>query len=133
MKKAKIFFDDIALKNNFTMVKALAQEMFANHLMVQEFTKRNPENDIVINIFHVGIVKTGIMREANFFLRMLMNVFGKSPEQGSYNAVYLASDEKVNYSGYFLPKPGKTEVKEKINYDDQMAKHLWELSEEFLK
>src|SRR6266850_3478935 len=36
LKGATVFFDDLALKNNFTMMRAMGQEMFANHLFVQE-------------------------------------------------------------------------------------------------
>ncbi len=128
LKGATIFFDDIALKNNFTMMKALAQEMFANHLFVQEFAKRNPGNDIVINIAHVGIAKTGIMRETNFFLRAMVSLFGKSPEAAAGNFVFLASDDNTNFSGYFLTKPGKPGVKEKVQHDPAIAERLWNKS-----
>ncbi len=53
IKNAKIHFENIALKNEFTMIKAMAQEMYANHLFTQEFAKRHPGNDVVLNMFHV--------------------------------------------------------------------------------
>ena len=133
LKGATIFFDDIALKNNFTMMKALAQEMFANHLFVQEFAKRNSNNDVVMNLAHVGIAKTGIMRNSNFFLRTLVNIFGKSPEASAKNFVWLASDDAANFSGYFLTKPGNTSVKEKIAHDPVIAERLWNKSLELIK
>src|SRR6185503_9862284 len=133
LKGAKIFFDDIAMKNNFTMMKALAQEMFANHLFVQEFAKRNPSADVVMNIAHVGIAKTGIMRNSNFFLRTLVNIFGVSPEKAANNFVYLASDDSANFSGYFLTKPGKPSIKEKVAHDAGVAERLWNKSLELIK
>lgn len=132
LKKAEIFFDDIAVKNNFTMMKALAQEMLANHLFVQEFAKRNANNDVVMNIAHVGIAKTGIMRETNFMLRTLVNIFGKSADAAAKNFVYLCSDDTVNYSGYFFPKPGNTSAKEKISRDTATAEKLWNKSMELI-
>jgi NAD(P)-dependent dehydrogenase (short-subunit alcohol dehydrogenase family) len=133
MKGAAIFFDDIALKNNFTMMKALAQEMFANHLFVQEFAKRNPNSDVVMNIAHVGIAKTGIMRESNFFLKALVSLFGKSPEKASGNFVFLGTDDSVNFSGYFFPKPANTSAKEKISHHAAVAEKLWNKSMEIIK
>jgi retinol dehydrogenase-14 len=133
LKKATIYFDNINLKGEFTMMKAMGQEMLANHLMTQEFAKRIPASEMVLNIHHVGIAKTGIMRETGFFLKMLVNVFGTSPDKACANTVYLASDEKVNYSGYFLPKPGKPEVKTKIQFDAGMAAKLWDRSMELIK
>jgi retinol dehydrogenase-14 len=133
MKKAQIYFDDIALKNDFSMMKALGQEMLASHLFVQEFAKRHPKNEVEMNILHVGIAKTGIMRETGFFLKLLVNMFGKSPEKLSGNMIYLASDDSANFSGYFLKKPGKPAVKDKIQYDAAVAEKLWNRSMELIK
>jgi len=133
MGNARIFFDDIALKNNFSMIKAMGQEMFANHLFVQEFAKRHPGKEVVMNMAHVGIAKTGIMRHSNFLLKMLMAIAGKSPEAAAANFVYLASASTVDFSGYFLKKPGHTDVKEKILYDEKTAEKLWNMSMELAK
>ena len=133
LKKATIHFDNLALKGEFTMMKAMAQEMLANHLMTQEFAKRIPANEMVMNIFHVGIAKTGIAERAGFMFKMLVNVFGTSPDKACANAVYLASDEAVNFSGYFLGKPGKPQHKVKVAHDAAMASKLWDRSLELLK
>jgi len=133
LKTAQIYFDDLPLKNGFTMMKALGQEMLANHLFTQEFAKRHPDNDIIMNILHVGVSKTGIMRETNFFLKLMVNLFGGSPEKASANPVYLATNENANFSGYFLSKPGKPEVKEKLAYDAATAERLWDISMGLIK
>lgn len=126
MKNAQIYFDDIALKNGFSMIKALGQEMYAIHLFTQEFAKRYPGNEIMMNIGHVGIAKTGIMRETNFMMRMLVDVFGASPQKAASNFVYMATE--ADFSGYFLSKPGKPQSRIKLNYDPATADRLWNLS-----
>lgn len=128
LPNAEIYFDNISLKGEFRMMKALGQEMFANHLFVQEFAKLHPENDVVINMAHVGIAKTGIMRHSNIVLRTLVKLVGRSAEESAGNFVYLASDPAVNFSGYFLKKPGHPEVREKIAYDPAIAERLWNMS-----
>ena len=133
IRGAKIYFDDIALKNNFTMVKAMKQEMFANHLFVQEFAKRHPDGKVLINMAHVGIAKTGIIRHSNIFFRLAVQLAGKSPERAAGNFVYLASDPRVNFSGYFLKKPGNPAIREKINYEPSIAERLWNKSMELIK
>lgn len=130
---AKIHFDNLAFKKDFGMVKAMAQEMFANHLFVQEFAKRNPGNEMVMNMAHVGIAKTGITRNTNFLFGLAVSIVGKSPETLAGNFVYLASSDAVNYSGYFLPKPGKPLVREKIQYDEGTAEKLWNLSFDLIR
>lgn len=126
MKNAQIFFDDIALKDNFSMLKALGQEMYAIHLFTQEFAKRHSGNEMVMNIGHVGIAKTGIMRETNFMMRVMVDVFGSSPQKAASNFVYMATE--ADFSGYFLSKPGKPQSREKLNYDPATAEKLWNLS-----
>jgi NAD(P)-dependent dehydrogenase (short-subunit alcohol dehydrogenase family) len=129
---AKIWFDDISLKDNFTMVRAMAQEMFANHLFVQEFAKRNPDNTCVMNMAHVGVAKTDITRHSNILFRWMVKIVGKSAEKAAANFVYLATSDEVNFSGYFLKKPGNHSVKEKIEYDFSIAERLWLKSMELI-
>lgn len=125
---ARIHFDDITLKSNFSMVKAMAQEMFANHLFVQEFAKRHPENEVVMNMANVGVAKTGITRNMNFFVRLGVSIIGRPPENAARNTVFLSSDGSVNYSGYYLRNPDRNDKKQKINFDPDTAERLWEES-----
>jgi NAD(P)-dependent dehydrogenase (short-subunit alcohol dehydrogenase family) len=132
IKGAKIHFEDITLEKDFTMLRAMAQEMFANHLFVQEFAKRHAANDVVINMANPGIIDTGIAKHLAFPLRWGLKLIGTKPEKAAYNLAFLASDEGVNFSGYFLKKPGKPEVKEKANHDPAAAEKLWEKSMELI-
>ena len=133
IKGAKIHFEDITLKNNFTMLRAMAQEMYANHLFVQEFAKRHPAADVKINSANVGVANTGIARHSNPFLRLMLKLVGTRPEKAASNFVYLASSEEVNFSGYFLKKPGKPAVREKTEYDNAEAEKLWEISMDLIR
>lgn len=132
LPRATIHFEDLALHSNFTMVKAMAQEMFANHLFVQEFSKRYESSGIRMNMAEVGISKTGITRNLNIVLRMLIKLIGRTPEKASVNFVYLASDETVDFTGYFLYFPWNKKYKKKINYDSKLAEHLWNRSLELI-
>lgn len=125
MKKAEIYFDDLSLKNNHSMIRSMGQAMYSNHLFVQEFAKRHA---IPINILHVGLAKTGVSREMNGFMRGMLNLFSKSPDAMTTNILFLADDPSATFSGYFLPKPGHPEVKEKIAYDAALAEKLWDTS-----
>ncbi|TND07847.1 MAG: hypothetical protein FD123_2837 [Bacteroidetes bacterium] len=128
MKKAQIYFDDLSLKNNHSMMRSMGQSMLSNHLFVQEFAKRHPGKKIVINILHVGIARTGVSRELNGFMRLMVNVLGKSPDALTNNIIYLAEDDAATFSGYFLKKPGKPEARDLIQYDAAVAEKLWETS-----
>lgn len=129
---AKIFFDDIALKNNFSMVKAMAQEMFANHLFIQEFAKRHSANNVIMNMGEVGVAKTEITRNLNFFFRLGLSLFGKTPEKAAKNFVFLSSDDSVDFSGYFIKSNGNINKKVKIQHDAATAGQLWNKSMELI-
>ena len=81
-----------------------------------------------MNMANVGIAKTGIVRHSNLFFKLGVLIFGKSPEKAIKNFVYLASDESVNFSGYFLKRPGHPLVREKNNYDPAVSERLWNVS-----
>jgi retinol dehydrogenase-12 len=130
---AQIYFDDIALKKNFTMFKALKQEMFANHLFVQEFAKRHSDRNVVINAANVGFSKTGILRHVHPLIRKIYSWFASSPEKSAKNFVFLASDESVHFSGLYLNRPGKPHIHKKLAYDDEIAKRLWEISSRLIE
>jgi len=132
MKKASIHFDDLSLKNNFSMIRSMGQAMLSTHLFVQEFAKRHTDNTVLMNMHHVGIARTGIGRETNFFFRTLIKTAGTTPDKAARNTVYLSDNNEVNYSGYFLPKPGKPQVKQHINFDPAVAEKLWNVSMELV-
>lgn len=133
IKGAEIYFDDISFAKGFSMIKAMGQCMFANHLFVQEFARRYPANEMMMNMMFGGIARTGIMRETNFLFRMAVKLAGKKPEKAASNAIHLASDESINFSGYFLNKPADPSVKEKIEHPVFLAEKLWIKSLELIK
>jgi len=132
IRNAKIYFDDLALLSNFTMLRAMAQEMFCNHLFVQEFAKRYNADSMVMNMGHVGVASTGIARHMNFIFRLGLKLLAQSAQKAAANFVYLASDDTVTFSGYFFKNPKSNQVKEKINYDAALAEKLWNRSLELI-
>ncbi len=129
---AKIYFDDLSLKNNYGMFRAMGQSMLANYLFVQEFTKRNAKEKIVMNMMHVGISKTEAARAHNFLIRLLLKIGGKNPMVSAKNVIYLADNEESNFSGYCLNKPGKPQNKIHIKLDTIIADKLWNKSIELI-
>ncbi len=133
IKNAQIFFDDLPLKNNFSMFKAMGQCMYANYLFTEEFARRYADSGMVMNIGHVGLAKTGIARDSNFLLKFAVNVMGKTPKEAAKKFTYLASDPSVTYSGYSFTKAANSSYKEKVNYDAAAASRLWEESLKLIK
>ena len=129
MKDAAINFDDLQMKNSYSLGKSRGQNMLAVYMHAQEFTKRN--NSIPINIINPGFVKTGIYRNQKGFMRFIMRVvelfIGNSSEEAIRNIMELANIDS-NQSGYFYPTVAKPTAKEKIQLDASVASKLWEES-----
>jgi hypothetical protein len=65
-------------------------------------------------------------------LQWAYRLVAANPGKAAQNFVYLASDEEVNFSGYFLKNPRKPAVKEKANHDPLVTEKLWGKSMELI-
>ena len=129
LKSAKINFDDLQSKNNYSLFGMMGQSMLANHLHAQEFAKRYG-NHPVINVIHPGVVRSDILRNTKGPMKFFFNVFGplmyNSADKAVMNVIELATKNNEGLSGYFFPIGGKFSVKEKIARDASLASKLWE-------
>ncbi len=132
IKGAEMQWKDLGLTKGYNMIKAMKQCMLANHLFVQEFARRHEASPLHMNMAYPGVVKTGIARELNPIIRLLLRLVAGSVEKASRNVVYLATHPAANFSGYFLGSPGHPEQKEKMSQDPELAKKLWEVGEGLL-
>ncbi|KAJ8074421.1 hypothetical protein PM082_015322 [Marasmius tenuissimus] len=113
------------------------QSKLANILYASELARRYP-NILSVSI-HPGIVGTGLAYSGTTQFTKLVYVLTAAwreitPEQGSYNQIWAATSERgklVNGRYYepvgVLTKPAKEAL------DDELAKKLWEWTEEELK
>ncbi len=129
MRNAAINFDDLQMKNRYSIKKSRGQNMLAVYLHAQEFTKRN--NSIPINVINPGFVKTNIYRNLKgamkLFMRVLEFFLSNSAEEAIVNILELAKTDSMD-SGYYYPKVAKPAVKEKIDFDTDVASKLWDES-----
>ncbi len=129
----RINLDDLMLEEKFAGFKAYAQAKLANIVFSYELDRRWGKESISVNAVHPGAVGTNFGNEAKPAFKSLIKVgkpFLKTPEQGADTIVYLASSPEVEgISGKFFTrrKPVKSN---KVSYDRESWKGLWELSEE---
>jgi NAD(P)-dependent dehydrogenase (short-subunit alcohol dehydrogenase family) len=132
-KAGKIHFDDINLKNKYSIIKAYSQSKLANVLFTYGLADRLKGTGVTVNCLHPGAVATnmGVNRETGFgtFITSLLKPFFLTPEEGAATSIYLATSEEVkDVSGkyFYRKKPVKSS---KQTYDKQLALQLWKLSE----
>ena len=135
-KTGKIHFDDINLHKGFNVIKAYSQSKLANVLFTRELARRLKDKNITVNCCHPGAVATniGIDRETGFgkTVTRLLKPFFQTPEEGARTAIFLATDESVaDISGEYFYKC-KIAKSSKRSKDMELAKRLYEFSEELV-
>ena len=133
-KTGKIHFDDINLTKGFNVIKAYSQSKLANVLFTRELARRVKDRGITVNCCHPGAVATniGIDRDTGFgkTVTRLLKPFFQTPEQGARTAIFLASDDSVSdVTGEYFYKC-RIAKSSKRSKDMELAKKLFEFSEE---
>ncbi len=136
-KTGKIHFDDINLKKGFNVIKAYSQSKLANVLFTRELARRLSDRGITVNCCHPGAVATniGIDRDTGFgkTITGMLKPFFQTPEEGARTAIFLATDESVaNITGEYFYKC-KIAKSSKRSKNMELAKKLYEFSEELVK
>jgi NAD(P)-dependent dehydrogenase (short-subunit alcohol dehydrogenase family) len=116
--------------------KSYSRSKFCNILFTKELAKRLEGAGINVNAVHPGGVRTEIAeKNANWYTKLgwiLAKPFFITVEQGASTSVYLASSQKVatETGGYWVKS--KRHHSNRPSQDPELAKVLWEKSEELV-
>merc|ERR1719195_1706319 len=129
------------LKKQYALFRAYAQSKLANLLFTVEFDRRLRQHgsQISINALHPGEVMTEVMRDlpplllvlygiARRYMRPVVELFLKTPQQGSTCTLHVATTSDV-VSGAFFIRHRQAQMIQ-IAKDPATAQKLWSLSEE---
>ncbi|KAH6959617.1 chaperonin 10-like protein [Ilyonectria sp. MPI-CAGE-AT-0026] len=113
-----------------------AQSKLANVLYAAEVARRYPK--ITAVSLHPGIVGTGLVEDLGFFSKALVYIGAgfrpKSPEDGARNGLWVATTSLNNIRSRAYYEPVGKEVKlNSTARDEDLAKRLWDWTEEQLK
>lgn len=136
-KVGRIHFNDINLEKGYNVIKAYSQSKLANVLFTRELASRLRNMKITVNCCHPGAVATniGIDRNTGFgkTITSLLKPFFQTPAEGARTAIFLATDDSVgNISGEYFYKC-KIASSSKRSKDMELARRLFELSEELVQ
>ena len=133
MHYGTINFDDIEFKQKFSGAKAYRQSKLGLILFTRLLAKKLEGTGVTVNCVHPGMNKTDLGRDASGFSRMIFKMMGKYPKIGAETSIYLASLPDVeNITGEYFAKE-KIKRSSKESYDMDLAKKLWDVSENYLK
>jgi NAD(P)-dependent dehydrogenase (short-subunit alcohol dehydrogenase family) len=132
-ERAKIDFDDLQSKKSYSGTGAYGQAKLAVVLFTHELARRLEGTEVTVNAVNPGLVATKFGLEGSRvmgFMKRMVNVFGKSPEQGAQTTIYLATSPDVENvtSKYFENQ--KAVESSRASYDEAVARRLWQVSVE---
>ncbi|CAG8742616.1 25362_t:CDS:10, partial [Dentiscutata erythropus] len=140
---AGIEFEKLNDPKAHTAFQRYNQSKLANILFTLELNKRLSGTNVYCNCLHPGVIKTELMRgvvaDWGSWVKPILSVitfFFLTPDDGALTQLYCATSpeiEEKNLRGkYFVPfgKVGEPSAKGK---DEELAKKLWDFSENFVK
>jgi len=134
-----INFDDLTWeKRKYKPMSAYGDSKIANLYFTYELQNRLSKNgsNLMVTAAHPGWTATELQRYSGLF-EFLNNFFAMKIEQGTLPTLRAAFDENVQSGDYFGPDgfremrgdPVKVESN-KLSHDQEIAKKLWDVSEE---
>lgn len=132
----KLNFDNLQAEQSFSTFGAYLQSKLANHLFTYALARQLIGTGITVNAVNPGIVDTGIGRDAegvSKLISLLLTPLKKTPEQGAFPSVYMATSPEVEgVNGKFFDKD-KFVLTKPVTHDEALQERLWQVSLEQLR
>jgi NAD(P)-dependent dehydrogenase (short-subunit alcohol dehydrogenase family) len=133
---ASINFDDLEFRKGYIGFRAYSQSKLANVLFTYRLARQLQDTPVTVNALHPGFVNTGFGLNNGGLIKAAMSVlqiFGKSQEEGARTSIYLASSPEVaGLTGMYFTdeKPVRSAP---ISYDKEIQEKLWQVSLDMLQ
>ena len=103
----KIDFNNLEMKTNYNGWISYKKSKLCNILFTKSLSELTKKNKITVNCLHPGFVKTQFGKNNNglatLAIKLLMNFFAISVEEGAETIVFLATDNSVkNITGKYF-------------------------------
>ena len=128
----RIDFDDLQGARSYSGQRAYSQSKLANILFTNELARRLQDTGVTANSVHPGVVRTnfGSEDQAGFFriISPVVRPFLKTPTQGAWTPIYLASSPDVEgITGQFFANR-KPKTANKAAGDVDVTARIWRVS-----
>jgi NAD(P)-dependent dehydrogenase (short-subunit alcohol dehydrogenase family) len=128
-------FNNLQGERQFDGQAAYTQSKLANHLFTYALTRRLEGTGVTVNAINPGMVDTGLIRGITGWMRWLiplMKPLQKTPEQGAFPSIHMATSSEVEgVTGNFFNKTKFVEPTVAAR-DETLQEKLWKLSLEQL-
>lgn len=127
-------FEDLEFRKSFNYMKSYGQSKLANILFTKQLAQNLKNTGVTANSLMPGVVATTrLFRNSSIMFKIIISFMSVSLEEGAQTSIYLASSPEVEgiTGEYFEKKKIKDSSKE--SYDLNVAKRLWEVSNNYVK
>ncbi len=124
-------FEDLQGEQKFSSLMAFGASKMANLLFTFALARQLEGTDITTNAIHPGLVRSGILQEANLMIRLLTRLASRAPEKTAQTLAQLATDAQFagkNGCFFHAGKQGKELQPPAYALDPANQQRLWEIS-----
>ncbi|MBN9168303.1 MAG: SDR family oxidoreductase [Myxococcales bacterium] len=133
--RGAIDFDDLTFAKGYTPLGAYDRSKLANVLFTYELARRLHERGVTVNCLHPGVIATNLLSDYERKSRLggkLLRLTHSGPKEGAATTLRLATDPKlIDVSGRHFKPTGEARTSP-ASYDLQLARRLWEISEQLV-
>ena len=120
---AKLDFDDLTFSKNYSTFKTAITTVHAKTVLTEILAVKYASKGIDVNSFHPGAVKSTLMKNMEWWKRLLFAVPNFFMSKESKTGIYVSSSPKINgVSGKYFEKTKPVE----LNFDKEYKQNLWE-------
>ncbi|KAK9717812.1 short chain dehydrogenase [Popillia japonica] len=126
-----------SISKNFLNIAMYNDSKLCNILFTTELAKRLGESTVTVNAVHPGGVRTNILNNTSGFVKdifsILMKLFFVTSEEGAQTQIYLSvSNDVAHITGGLFEKCKQIDIYQTAQ-DADLARKVWEKSEELAK
>ena len=100
----------------------------ANLLFAYALARRLPPSQVTSNVLYPGLVKSGLMKNANAAVRGLSGLMSKSPEAAGNALAFLMVDPSLGPTSGQFYKRSKPDSSNSYSHEAAIQDQLWAVS-----
>jgi len=134
---ARIDLDDLQSEKALSGLPIYGMTKLCNVLFTKELARRVDPKNVTVNCLHPGVISSGFGRDTGGLLRLGISIgklFFTSPQKGARTSIKLATSRDVeSVTGEYFDAKGRVARVSPIALDEDLARRLWEKSEELVR
>lgn len=125
---SEIDFGDLQAERKWSALTQFGRSKMANLLFAYALARKRPAAQVASNILFPGLVKSGLMKNANAAVRGLSGLMAKSPEAAGKALAWLAVDPAIGQASGQFYKLSKLDSSNVYSHEPTIQDRMWSVS-----